>query len=184
MLSLIIGFATRYLPDLFSWLGGWFTKKSDAKAEAETIKLQIALEEAKAKAATDGKTIDAESAQALANIQGSLDEVRQLVEDRKSAREMATKWISMMDVTLSRGKELGVYSWILSLAFVGVIAVEILGAAVVPMIAATVFSAWSYITIKAGNWTPECWELLDAVIGFFLAHRVKKGTQFACAETK
>lgn len=169
------GFAIRYLPNLFSWLGDWFKAKQELSIQERMAVLTMKLEEKRAELAIKGMVINAEITEALASLQAEIAMMVKSLEDRKSAREFGAKLVSMMDRTLSRGKELGVPSWVISIGWCGVLSVEMLSAAIQPSIAVWAFGMWIHYRLTSDAvWTWQDMEILWAVVGFYLAGRVQK----------
>jgi hypothetical protein len=178
MLATVIGFVIRYLPNLFGWVGDFLGKKEDFKREKEMLLIQMQLEEKKAELAVKGMIVQAEITEALVGLQAEVASIAAVSKDRVSARSFGAQLVTMMDTTLSRGKEMGVHPWLLSLGWCSVLAVEEFSAIIQPSIAAWAFGMWIYTVISGGlKWGAEEYMILEAVIGFYLAGRVQKFEQ-------
>lgn len=179
MLSLIGGALLRFLPDIGSWVGNFFMGREDDRREEKSARLQIELEKLRGQNQMAVQGMQNDHTEALNLLLAQQDELRQTIADRQSARAYASTLHKTITETLKVGKEIGVWPWVMSLGWASAVTVEVLSAAVQPMIAATVFSLWAYwkytVVTALGSeiWTLEDWMLLEAVIGFFLAGRVK-----------
>lgn len=178
MVSIIVGFVLRYLPDGIKGIWNWFQGKQEDKQEEARLRLQLELDIKRAELIREGKKLDAELERQLAAIQADIEAMRSSMMDRKSARQYSAQINALMVSTLGKGKELGVYTWMLSIGWLGVLGIEMFGSVVQPAIAATVFSCWMYwkLSVTPFAWTVEDWMLLESVIGFYLAGRVQKWT--------
>jgi len=175
MTSIVVGFILRYLPALFTGVSDYFGKKSDHKNEMEMMRLSSELELVRSKTAAQSIMQSAEINQSILALQAEVANVTASITDRTSAREYQTKIVSMMDSTLSKGKELGVYKWLLSVGWTTALFIECLSASVQPCIAVCAFSMWIYYRIKTQQgFGIEDWALIEAVVGFYLAGRVQK----------
>lgn len=178
MWATVIGFVLRYLPELFKWFGGQWTAKKENDNEERMLRLQFEIEGKRAELAGKQAILQAEIVESLAGVQAEIDGLRAAMEDRKSAREYGAKLVSLMDQTLARGKELGVWGPVLSLGWAGVLLIEMLSASVQPMIAVCAFAMWMYWKLAGGQgWTDTDWWLMETVVGFYLAGRVQKVAQ-------
>lgn len=183
ILGLVGGAVVRYLPSAFGFLGGLWKDRAEAKREADTIRLQLELEERRAKVAHDTQVLQGELAEALATQQASLEEMRASLADRQGAREFGKSLHSAMVRTLAVGSKLGLPKWITGPGWLLVLGVEVLSASVQPMIAVCAFGMWvawklsgfhsggGALAALAASWAPEDWELINAVLGFYLAGR-------------
>lgn len=183
MVSLIMGFILRYLPDGIKGVWNWWQGKSEDSQEEKRLRLQLELDTKRAELAAGQKRLDAELAANLAAIQADIEAMRSAMEDRKSARNYGAQINALMVSTLGKGKELGVYTWMISIGWIGVLGIEMFGSIVQPAIAATVFTCWMYwkLSVTPFAWTVEDWMLLESVVGFYLAGRVQKWTQAKAA---
>ena len=175
MWTIVLGFVTRYIPTLFDWVGSYFGKKQDHSNEMEMMKLSLEIEKSKAEIHSKEVVQTAEINQSILAMQNEMANISATITDRTSAREYESKIVSVMDATLSKGKELGVWSWILSLGWTAVLFIECLAASVQPAIAVCAFAMWiTYRISNGGAFMAEDWALIDAVVGFYLAGRVQK----------
>lgn len=193
IIGMAVGAAVRYLPNLFGFVGDRVKDAQDQKYEKERIALSLQLEESKAKAGAQMAQIQGESAEALATIQGSIEELKALQVDRQSARQYGQTLHNAMIKALGAGKSLGVWRWLLSLGWFSVLAVEALSALIQPMIAVCAFAMWiawkvslfqhgldlsggavAIAAALAATWTENDWMLMDGVLGFFLAGRTQR----------
>lgn len=178
MISLIGGALLRFLPNIGGWLAGIIGGWVDDKREEKATRLQLEIERERGKNQLAIQGLQNEHTEALNLLLAQQDELRQTIADRQSARNYASTLHKTITETLKVGKDLGVWQPILSIGWGAAVAVEVLSAAVQPMIAATVFTMWGYwkyqVITEAGKmvWTAEDWELMAAVVGFFLAGRV------------
>lgn len=176
--GLALGFITRFLPDVFKGVGNMFKARSERKAEEQTMRLQLQIEQARSAGASDVAGINAESAEILAGIHGELDEIKHNIADRKDARKYGIKALERLNGTLQKGIDMGLSKLWLGMGWHMVLFVEMLSASVQPMMAVVVFAMWMSSKITANDMTfgPDDWWLMECIIGFFLAGRVKKHT--------
>lgn len=195
MITAILAFATNWLPDVFKWVGKWFEEKRDIAAQKELTEQQIELEKVKAASQI---AIDAnlgEIQQQLADLQASVDLTRIEVADRASARKREASVFSTIAQTVRAGKALDIPVDDLAKGWKWALRVEVLSAAITPLIAATLFFLWSvwkmagfWYAFRLGDdailelsrfWHPEDWEMLWTVLGYYFGARVKKNVAAA-----
>lgn len=187
MLALLGGAMVRFIPSIGQFLGKWLEGLDSDRREAKNVELQIKLEEAKAKNALAARRLDAETEKVLAGMAASLSELKNLAEDRRSARSFASALQQAITATLETGRAMALDRRLLGLGWLLALLVEVSTAAVQPFIAFTVFGVWTGFKVSmflkaldgsgaaadafAATWGVEDWMLLEAVIGFFLAGR-------------
>jgi hypothetical protein len=190
LIGMLGGALVRYLPNLFGFAGDWFKGRQEQKQEEAALRLQIELEKAKAETSVRTAYAEGEQAQALATIQGTLEELRLSVADRQGARDYGSKLHTALVNVLQAGAGLGLPRWVLSIGWAVVVVVEAGAASVQPGIAACGFGMWaawkwsiySAALHSSGNvpaalislWVAEDWLLIDSIVGFFLAGRAMK----------
>lgn len=188
MISLIGGALLRFLPDIGSWVGNFFMGREDDRREAKAAKLQIELERLRGQNQMAVQGMQNEHTEALNLILAQQDELRQTIADRQSARAYGSTLHKTITETLRLGGELHIWPWAMSLGWSAAVAVEVFSAMVQPMIAATVFTMWAawkaatfygafqatgLTAALAGSFLEADWMLMESVVGFYLAGRVK-----------
>lgn len=190
MLAALGGFALRYLPNLFGWIGDFFGGREEDRRQEKMLNLQIKLEEKRQEMALKGLVVQAEITEALAALQAELASINASMQDRKSAREYGTKVLGLLAGTLKQGKDLGVSQGWLNVGWIFVLGIEAWSASIQPLIATIALGMWAtwkiaafYAALQATGglaaavlaaWGFEDWLFVEAVLGFFLAGRVMK----------
>lgn len=190
MLTAILAFATNWLPDVFKWVGKWFEEKRDIAAQKELTAQQIELEKVKAASNIAISQAEGEIQRQLLDLQLSLDAAIVEMKDRDSARKREASVLGTIAATVKSGKALDIDQEHLAAGWKWALRVEVLSAAITPLIAACLFTLWAiwkaagfWYAFRLGDdailelsrfWHPEDWEMLWTVLGYYFGGRVKK----------